>query len=49
MNATQKRKKPGHSRHNKAQYLAQIRSQEERRARRNHARTTADWFEARSD
>jgi len=49
MNATQPRKKSGTSRHNKAQHLAQIRSREEKRAKRNHARTVADWFEAHSD
>ena len=33
------------NRHNKARRLASITEREQRRARRNHARAIADWFE----
>ena len=33
------------NKHNKARRLASITEREQRRARRNHSRTVAEWFE----
>lgn len=37
------------SHHNKAQRQRQISEREQKRAKRNHARTLTEWFDAHSD
>lgn len=37
------------SHHKRAQRQKQIFEREQKRAKRNHARTTAEWFDAHSD